>query len=139
MFRTEVFFPIPVDYIAPPWPSLYWPFRPEVGSEHLLYLNDIWRFTTLWSLIFALLVYAILGAWAVLVFRRSNWSLSILPLFVFLGLISAFFTGSLTGCILGVVYKAGSFRMSTWIPFLWSLILTLIGILNSYSTLTSIL
>jgi len=34
---------------------------------------------------------------------------------------------------LGAVYNSGSFKMSTWIPFVWSLINVLILIVSSFS------
>jgi hypothetical protein len=39
----------------------------------------------------------------------------------------------LTRSSLGAVYNAGYFRMSTWIPFVWSLINVLVLILSSFS------
>lgn len=36
-------------------------------------------------------------------------------------------------CRLGAVYKAGDFRMSTWIPLVWALINVLVLILSSFS------
>jgi hypothetical protein len=39
----------------------------------------------------------------------------------------------LTPHSLGAVYNAGYFSMSTWIPFIWSLINILVLILSSFS------
>jgi Putative transmembrane protein 170 len=39
----------------------------------------------------------------------------------------------LTKSSLGAVYNAGYFQMSTWIPFVWSLINVLVLILSSFS------
>ncbi|KAG2182220.1 hypothetical protein INT43_007147 [Umbelopsis isabellina] len=59
-------FHLPYGYVeAPPWPSLYWPFGPNFNPLSLIadiphslyYMKDIWRFTVLWSLIFAIAVY----------------------------------------------------------------------------------
>lgn len=34
---------------------------------------------------------------------------------------------------LGAIYSSGSFRMSTWIPFVWALINVLVLIVSSFS------
>jgi hypothetical protein len=39
----------------------------------------------------------------------------------------------LTEIRLGGVYQAGSFEMSTWIPFVWAVINTLVLILSSFA------
>lgn len=55
---------------------------------------------------------------------RSDWMLMVFP---FLGV------------ALALVYNSGFFVMSTWIPFLWSLIQILVVMAGSYSTITTIL
>lgn len=47
--------------------------------------------------------------------------------------IEAVFAGSVVGLILGAVYNAGYFRMSTWMPFLWGLLNVSVLILSSFS------
>ncbi|CEG64087.1 hypothetical protein RMATCC62417_01123 [Rhizopus microsporus] len=144
---------VPNDYkSAPSWPSLYWPFQrgynPLVmvaDKEHsLYYINDIWRFTMIWSLLFSLVVYLPAGVWAFMMFAKSrtlNWyTLMMIPfLFVIGGAIASFVIGSIIGVAIAIVYNAGFFVMSTWIPFLWALIHILIVIIGSYSTITAIL
>ena len=50
------------------------------------------------------------------------------------GLRSAIYEGYLLiANRLGAVYNAGGFKMSTWIPFVWSLISVLVLILSSFS------
>lgn len=45
--------PAPLDYVTPPFPSLYWPFEVKPGAANYLYFTkDIWRFTLFWTLIF---------------------------------------------------------------------------------------
>jgi hypothetical protein len=41
--------------------------------------------------------------------------------------------GSITGALLGGVYNAGYFRMSTWIPFVWGLINSMVLILGGFA------
>ncbi|CAO3675191.1 unnamed protein product [Rhizopus microsporus] len=144
---------VPNDYkSAPSWPSLYWPFQPGYNplvmvadKEHsLYYINDIWRFTMIWSLLFSLVVYLPAGVWAFMMFAKSrtlNWyTLMMIPfLFVIGGAIASFVIGSIIGVAIAIVYNAGFFVMSTWIPFLWALIHILIVIIGSYSTITAIL
>ena len=36
-------------------------------------------------------------------------------------------------CRLGAVYNAGGFKVSTWIPFVWSLVSVLVLIVSSFS------
>ena len=50
--RTRISDPAPLDYIAPPFPSLYWPYKARPGvANYLYYVGDVWRFTLLWTLI----------------------------------------------------------------------------------------
>lgn len=73
--------------------------------------------------------------------RTLNWyTLMMIPfLFVIGGAIASFVIGSIIGVAIAIVYNAGFFVMSTWIPFLWALIHILIVIIGSYSTITAIL
>lgn len=36
-------------------------------------------------------------------------------------------------CSIGAVYQSGYYRMSTWIPFVWAFINTLVLILSSFA------
>ncbi|KAI8079717.1 uncharacterized protein B0P05DRAFT_89722 [Gilbertella persicaria] len=146
-------FRLPYGYrSAPPWPSLYWPFGPDFDPLNLVadiphslyYLNDIWRFTTVWCLILSLLIYLPAGIWAFLMLAKSRtlkWYVLIIIPFIFVlgGCIASFVTGSIMGVALAFVYNSGFFVMSTWIPFLWALIHILIVLVGSYSTITTIL
>ncbi|KAI9269902.1 hypothetical protein BY458DRAFT_436316 [Sporodiniella umbellata] len=116
---------------APPWPSLYWPFGP--GFDPLNMVAD-----TSHSL------YYLKGIWAFMMFAKTrtlNWYALILIPFVFVvgGALASFVIGGIIGVAIAVVYNAGFFVMSTWIPFLWALIHILIVIIGSYSTITTIL
>lgn len=54
-------------------------------------------------------------------------------MFCVIGGIEAFVAGSVVGGLLGGVYNAGYFEMSTWIPFFWGLVGTLVLILSSFA------
>lgn len=47
--------------------------------------------------------------------------------------VEAVLAGSVVGLMLGAVYNAGGFRVSTWIPFVWSLVSVLVLIVSSFS------
>ncbi|KAG2217824.1 hypothetical protein INT45_005425 [Circinella minor] len=146
-------FRLPYGYSsAPPWPSLYWPFGPEFELVNLIadvphslyYLQDIWRYTMVWSVLFALAVYLPAGIWAFVTFAKAKtlhwYTLIMIPiLFVVGGSLASFLIGSIIGVALAFVYNAGFFVMSTWIPFLWALIQILVVMVGSYSTITTIL
>ncbi|KAF1961711.1 hypothetical protein CC80DRAFT_488147 [Byssothecium circinans] len=125
----------PQGYVTPEFPSLYWP-SPIRGSQHvyLYYPNDVWRFTILWTVIFFSVIHFAAAAWASVVQWR-NWRLIwITPvIYVGIGSIEGFIAGSAVGGLLGGVYQAGYFTMSTWIPFVWALVNALVLILSSFA------
>ncbi|CDS05291.1 hypothetical protein LRAMOSA07820 [Lichtheimia ramosa] len=146
-------FRLPLGYNgAPPWPSLYWPFSPDFVPLNLIadvphslfYLNDIWRYTVLWSIIFALVVYLPAGMWAFITLAKTKtfrWYILMIVPFIFVlgGSLASFVTGSIIGVALAVIYNSGFFVMSTWIPFLWALTHILVVLVGSYSTITTVL
>ncbi|KAF1809177.1 hypothetical protein P152DRAFT_171866 [Eremomyces bilateralis CBS 781.70] len=131
--------PAPPGYVTPSFPSLYWPF-PGLGSNqgaesfYLYHTQDIWRFTLLWTILFYAAVHLATSGYAVLV-QLKNWKVVwVVPVVYFVvGGIEAFIAGSIVGGLLGAIYNAGFFRMSTWIPFVWAFINTLILILSSFA------
>jgi hypothetical protein len=52
---------------------------------------------------------------------------------VLIGGVEAVGAGGVVGALLGAVWNAGPYRMSTWIPFVWSWINILVLILSSFS------
>ncbi|OBT71953.1 hypothetical protein VF21_09150 [Pseudogymnoascus sp. 05NY08] len=137
--KTRISDPAPLDYETPPFPSLYWPLdaRPGVAS-YLYYVKDIWRFTLIWTLIIYAAFHIATAAFAVCmqVGKGRNafrWVWSIPIAYAAIAGIEAVLAGSIVGLILGAVYDAGYFRMSTWIPFVWSLINVLVLILSAFS------
>lgn len=63
----------PPDYEVPDFPSLYWPVPTDIAVPKYLYFpSDIWRFTTLWTLVLLGTVHMVVAAWACVVQWR-NW------------------------------------------------------------------
>ncbi|KAK8253442.1 hypothetical protein IWZ00DRAFT_567988 [Phyllosticta capitalensis] len=126
---------VPRDYTTPPFPSLYWPFPVRGHQAYYLYdAGDIWRFTLTWTLLFFGAVHLATSAYAVIVQWR-NWEVIwIVPvIYCVIGGIEAVIAGSIVGGLLGGVYSAGYFSMSTWMPFVWAFINTLVLILSSFA------
>ncbi|EGO57723.1 hypothetical protein NEUTE1DRAFT_81548 [Neurospora tetrasperma FGSC 2508] len=125
----------PVGYVTPPFPSLHWP--PQRDTYSLYDLEDMWRFTLLWTLIIYGLVH--LGAAGIALMmqvgkKKSNWKfLWLVPLlYAAVAGAEALLAGCLVGLVVGATYKAGAFSMSTWIPFIWGWVNVLILILSSF-------
>ncbi|KAF7506699.1 hypothetical protein GJ744_011528 [Endocarpon pusillum] len=144
---------VPADYTRPSFPSLYWPINPSPGeSQFLYYQSDIWRFTLYWTLLTYAAVHLSASLWAVLMQLRSALTTKTTPLgapnrirqtlvwvwiipvvYLLVAGIEGVFAGSVVGLILGAVYNAGYFKMSTWMPFLWGLLNVSVLILSSFS------
>ncbi|KAH7374381.1 hypothetical protein BKA66DRAFT_572338 [Pyrenochaeta sp. MPI-SDFR-AT-0127] len=125
----------PLGYRTPPFPSLYWPLPAGVAQSFYLYdPGDILRFTVYWTLLLVGGIHLITALWACLIQWR-NWKLIwiTLPAFVLVGGFEALVSGAIVGALLGGVYQAGYFEMSTWIPFVWGVINTLVLILSSFA------
>lgn len=123
------------NYTTPHFPSLYWPVSVLPGEQQYLYnVKDAWRFTLFWTLVvfegshLAAMTYALVVQW-------KNWKimLGVMAVYSMLAGVEALMAGSVVGLLLGAVYKAGGFRMSTWIPFIWAVINALVLILSSFS------
>jgi len=144
---------IPLDYNRPSFPSLYWPIDPSPNApRHLYYQSDIWRFTLYWTLLTYGAVHLSASLWAVLMQLRSVLATKTKPLvepnkfrqtllwvwmipvgYLIVAGMEAVFAGSVVGLILGAVYKAGEFKMSTWMPLLWGLLNVSVLIVSSFS------
>ncbi|KAI4110412.1 MAG: hypothetical protein LQ339_001277 [Xanthoria mediterranea] len=126
---------LPGHYETPHFPALYWPIGVLPGEPQYLYtVQDAWRFTLFWTLIVFELCHLAASSYALLVQWR-NWKvmLGVVPLYSVLAGVEALMAGSVVGLLLGAVYKAGDFRMSTWLPFIWAIINVLVLILSSFS------
>ena len=145
---------VPLAYVTPSWPSLYWPINVTPGSSYYLYyVRDIWRFTLYWTLFIYLVLHLLTSVWAVLMLLRSAharrqkdpdrhsgevkttllWVWAIPMVYLVVGGVEALLAGSLMGLVLGAVYNAAFYRMSTWTPLLWGLVNALLLILSSFS------
>jgi hypothetical protein len=66
------------------------------------------------------------------VWSTSGWAWIIPVVYLFIGGIEALLSGSLVGLVVGAVYNAGYYKMSTWTPFLWGAVNCLVVILGSF-------
>jgi hypothetical protein len=67
---------------------------------------------------------------------RKNWKIgawAVPVVYAVMAGIEAFLAGSVVGGLLGGVYNAGFYRMSTWIPFVWGLINSVVLVLSSFA------
>ncbi|KAF8606011.1 hypothetical protein BDV93DRAFT_490165 [Ceratobasidium sp. AG-I] len=138
----------PLGYITPSFPSLYDPrlefkdsdpSNPSPGTHYLYYSFDVYRFTLYWTLLFYASSFALCGTCALLVRvlskrRAPKLFVTVVLAFILIGTFFAVVGSAIVGYVLAAVYSVGYFSMSTWVPFLWSLILTLVGVMGSYST-----
>jgi len=140
----------PAGYVSPSFPCLYNP-RAEFtrvnsstlvpGTCYLYYSNDVWRFTLYWTLICYSITFLLTGTWAFIVFSKKSVLLAaLIPLsFGFFAGLFGLIGSSIIGFVLAAVYSVGYFSMSTWVPFLWALVQTMVAIMGSYSTAISII
>jgi len=138
----------PLSYTVPAFPSLYWPVNATPGQSYYLYFaRDIWRFVLYWTLLTYGATHIAAASYATLIQLAQNHrhkhrlsalekvkvGVTIWGTYLVIGGIEALFAGSVVGLILGAVYQAGYFHMSTWIPFIWALVNVLVLILSAYS------
>ncbi|KAH7335236.1 hypothetical protein B0J17DRAFT_719782 [Rhizoctonia solani] len=146
----------PPGYVVPSFPSLYDP-RFEFGDTPIAPLTqpnasnspqsqhpDIYRFTLYWTLLFYASAFALCGTFALLVRglskrRAPKLFVTVVLAFILTGTFFAVVGSAIVGYVLAAIYSVGYFSMSTWVPFLWALILTLVAVMGSYSTVIVIL
>ncbi|KAK9446623.1 uncharacterized protein V1518DRAFT_423614 [Limtongia smithiae] len=125
---------IPYGYVTPDFPSLHWPSGQTMETLYYLYYRkDIWRFTLYWTMIMYAVVHLVAGSWAMTMTRRVKGGVFIMFTYLAIAVLEGFISGSIVGAILGLIYSAGSFTMSTWIPFVWAVIQIFIIIMTGYS------
>jgi len=61
-----------------------------------------------------------------------SWVWMVPLVYIVIGASEALLAGSLVGLVLGAVYNAGYFRMSTWTPLLWGIINMLVLVVSSF-------
>ncbi|OAA64134.1 integral membrane protein [Akanthomyces lecanii RCEF 1005] len=131
---------LPPNYKTPPFPSLNVHTLSDETSDKiytLYHIGDIWRFTTVWTVI----VYAVFHMGAVMVafmthgFKRRSWKLLWLAPIVYLSVagVEAVLSGSIVGLIVGAVYQSGNYEMNTWIPCIWGFVCLLILLISSFT------
>lgn len=70
---TQALVTLPPGYTTPSFPSLYWPLPVRGPQAHYLYHpSDIWRFTTVWTVIFYGASHLAVCFWAIVMGRR-HW------------------------------------------------------------------
>jgi Putative transmembrane protein 170 len=70
----------------------------------------------------------------VVMLKRSWKFVWVVPiLYAVLAGVEAFLAGSMVGGLLGALYNSAFARMSTWIPFVWGLIITLALVLGAFA------
>ncbi|KAJ5218418.1 uncharacterized protein N7498_000517 [Penicillium cinerascens] len=125
---------VPINYQTPEFPSLYNPV-PWLHKEayYLYYTKDIWRYTLFWTLIFYAATHLPVAGCTVLTHSR-NWSVIwLVPLlYSFIAGLEGLIAGSIIGLVLGAVYEAGNFRMSTWVPMIWGGVNVMVLIMTSF-------
>lgn len=64
--------------------------------------------------------------------QTTRWVWLVPVVYLGIGGMEALLSGSIVGLILGAVYDAGYFKMSTWTPLFWGIINLLVLILSSF-------
>ncbi|CCF59406.1 hypothetical protein KAFR_0G03730 [Kazachstania africana CBS 2517] len=132
---------VPIGYITPKFPSLYWPigFDESFDNAFLYSVVDIWKFTLYWSLIFNGAFYVSAGAVACLTTKKKSRSLLIFATYTVFGGLQGVIVGTVMGFLVGTIYRAGLFGMSCWIPMCCAVAQILYDVLVSYSTVGRIM
>lgn len=126
-------------YFTPPFPSLYWPINNEKYSwAYLYYIPDIWFFTAAWTMIFFAGFYAISAMISVVSHRRTFDLYKVVWVFFYLavGATHGLVSGTVIGFLIGVMYRAGLFGMSTWIPLCVAVVQVLLIVVSTHSSIS---
>ncbi|EPQ56543.1 hypothetical protein GLOTRDRAFT_138246 [Gloeophyllum trabeum ATCC 11539] len=73
--------------------------------------------------------------------RRSRITFALLVLLTYavFAVASAVVGSAVLGCVVYGLYKAGGFSMSTWVPFIWALIQSLVGLTGIWPSVIEII
>ncbi|VUG16982.1 DEBR0S1_30526g1_1 [Brettanomyces bruxellensis] len=71
--------------------------------------------------------------------ESSRFLLLIVAVYVFIGVFEGFVSGSLIGILAGAIYNSAQLKMTTWIPFAYSLVVAAFNIVSSYSLTGSLM
>ncbi|GAA5973228.1 hypothetical protein JCM21900_003896 [Sporobolomyces salmonicolor] len=128
----NVWFGPPANYTEPSWPGLYDPLNGNT-ARYLYTPEQMWRFTLYDTLVLVGCVYFAGGVLCALNFSHRHFRLALCAPVVWsaLGLTLALVGSTIVGYCLAALYNAAFLRMSTFVPALWSLVITLILILSS--------
>ncbi|KAJ7114084.1 hypothetical protein C8R44DRAFT_710503 [Mycena epipterygia] len=70
---------------------------------------------------------------------RTTFAILVLLTFIALSLAGASLGSAVIGFVLAGIYKLAKYNMSTWIPFLWSVISVLVGLLSVWPSVIDII
>ncbi|CCE61645.1 hypothetical protein TPHA_0A05710 [Tetrapisispora phaffii CBS 4417] len=125
---------MPVGYVTPSFPSLYWPINNSKYNTAYLYDSyTIWLFTVYWSLILNGFFYGVAGALACFTHRKKGGGFWILAIYLVLGGVQGIVLGTIIGYIISATYLSALFSMSTWIPLCCAVAQVLFEVTTSYS------
>ncbi|CCC70843.1 hypothetical protein NCAS_0F03590 [Naumovozyma castellii] len=131
---------IPIGYITPKFPSLYWPINNKKYDITFLYnISDIWKFTLYWTLIFNAAFYGAAGLLASFSHRRTGGGIWIMVIYLTFAGVQGLAMGTIMGFLIGAIYGAGLFAMSTWIPLCCAVAQILFDVIMAYSSVSGIL
>lgn len=131
---------VPIGYLVPKFPSLYWPINdPRYNFAFLYYITDIWKFTLYWTLIFNAAFYGSVGVCAALSHRRTPTAVVLIAVYLLFAGVQGFIAGTVAGFLIGAIYRSGLFAMSTWIPLCVAVVQILFDVVMGYSMMGSIM
>ncbi|CCH60249.1 hypothetical protein TBLA_0C04520 [Henningerozyma blattae CBS 6284] len=124
---------IPVGYVTPPFPSLYWPINNQKYNTSFLYdTTDIWKFSIYWCVILNECFYGVTGTIAGVSHRGKIGCIWIIFIYLFCGAVQGMVAGTIMGYMISAIYTSGLFEMSTWIPFCCAVVQILFDVVQSF-------